>query len=97
MGMSPYTFMGGYERSWGSRCPKSRLGKSEKSHKLSYLKHWHVKTSWNLQGNLASQGYLVPRVGLQRAAGAEAQGKLLPLHLVVDLGLPLLSAIRKRH
>lgn len=53
------------------KCLKSGLGKSEKSHKSSYFKHWNVGTSGSSQGNVTSQGHLVARGGLQRVAGGK--------------------------
>ena len=89
--------MGRYGRSWRSKCLKNRLGKSEgKNPQIIHVMHWHVWTSWSFQLNVASQGYLVPRVWLQRVAGGEACRILLSLYLVVDLGLPSLSAVRKK-
>lgn len=76
------------------KCLKSGLGKSEKSHKSSYFKHWNVGTSESSQGNVTSQGHLVARGGLQRVAGGK-QVEGCCLYLVMDLTLPLLSAVRK--
>lgn len=68
----------------------------EKKPQIVHVMHWHVWTSWSFQLNVASQGYLVSRVWLQRVAGGEACRILLPLYLVVDLGFPSLLAVRKK-